>query len=53
MQTFLQLVAHDLYSKIGNDLSRTVLVFPNKRANLFSMNIWQENPTSLFGRPLQ
>ena len=32
MQTFLQLVAHDLYSKIGNDLSRTVLVFPNKRA---------------------
>lgn len=35
MQTFLQLVAHDVYSKIGNDLSRTVLVFPNKRANLF------------------
>lgn len=35
MQTFLQLVAHDLYSKTGNDLSRTVLVFPNKRANLF------------------
>ena len=35
MQTFLQLVAHDLYSKIGNDLSRTVLVFPNKRAHLF------------------
>ena len=35
MQSFLQLVAHDLYAKIGNDLSRTVLVFPNKRANLF------------------
>lgn len=35
MQSFLQLVAHDLYTKIGNDLSRTVLVFPNKRANLF------------------
>lgn len=35
MQTFLQLVAHDLYTKIGNDLSRTVLVFPNKRAHLF------------------
>ncbi len=35
MQTFLQLVAHDLYAKIGNDLSRTVLVFPNKRAHLF------------------
>ena len=26
MQSFLQLVAHDLYAKIGNDLSRTVLV---------------------------
>ena len=35
MQPFRQLVAHDLYTKIGNDLSRTVLVFPNKRANLF------------------
>ncbi len=35
MQPFLQLVAHDLYTKIGNDLSRTVLVFPTKRANLF------------------
>lgn len=35
MQPFLQLVAHDLYTRIGNDLSRTVLVFPNKRANLF------------------
>lgn len=35
MQSFLQQVAHDLYTKIGNDLSRTVLVFPNKRANLF------------------
>lgn len=35
MQSFLSLVAHDLYSKIGSDLSRTVLVFPNKRANLF------------------
>lgn len=35
MQPFLQLVAHDLYTKIGNDLSRTVLIFPNKRAHLF------------------
>ena len=46
MQSFLQLVAHDLYAKIGNDLSRTVLVFPNKRANLF---FWQENPTNRSG----
>ncbi len=35
METFLQLVAKDLYSKIGNDLSRTAIVFPNKRASLF------------------
>ena len=32
---FLQLVAHDLYAKVGGDLSHTVLVFPNKRASLF------------------
>lgn len=35
MKTFLQLVAKDLYSKIGNNLSRTAIVFPNKRAGLF------------------
>ncbi len=35
MKTFLQLVAHDLYTKIGNDLSRVAIVFPNKRAGLF------------------
>lgn len=35
MTSFLQLVAHDLYTKIGNDLSRTAIVFPNKRASLF------------------
>ena len=35
MKTFLQSVAQDLYSKIGNNLSRTAIVFPNKRASLF------------------
>ena len=35
METFLQLVAQDLYSKVGNDLSRVAMVFPNKRASLF------------------
>ena len=35
MQTFLQLVAQDLHRKIGNDLSRVAIVFPNKRASLF------------------
>ncbi len=31
----MEQVAHDMYQKLGNDLSRTVLVFPNKRAHLF------------------
>ena len=35
METFLQLVAKDLYGKVGHDLSRTAVVFPNKRASLF------------------
>lgn len=35
MQTFLQLIAEDLHSKLGNDLSRVALIFPNKRAGLF------------------
>lgn len=35
MLPFLQLVAHDLHNKIGNDLSRVAIVFPNKRASLF------------------
>jgi CRISPR/Cas system-associated exonuclease Cas4 (RecB family) len=35
MQTFLELVARDLYAKTGNHLSRTAVVFPNKRARLF------------------
>ena len=35
METFLQMVARDLYHKIGNDMSRTAIVFPNKRASLF------------------
>lgn len=35
MKTFLQIVAHDIYTKLGNDLSKVALVFPNKRASLF------------------
>ncbi len=35
MQSFLQLVAHDLYAKIGNDLFVQYSYSPNKRANLF------------------
>lgn len=35
MKPFLKYVAEDLLKKNGNDLSRTVVVFPNKRAGLF------------------
>ena len=35
MDTFLQLVARDLCSKIGDGIGRTAVVFPNKRASLF------------------
>ncbi len=35
MKPFLQHVADDLRRRIGNDLSRTVVIFPNKRASLF------------------
>lgn len=48
METFLQLVAKDLYAKIGNDLSHTAIVFPNKRARLF----FNEYLTAETDRPL-
>lgn len=35
METFLKLVAHDLYTKTNGDFARTAIVFPNKRAGLF------------------
>jgi hypothetical protein len=35
MESFLKLVARDLHQKIGDDLSRVAIVFPNKRAGLF------------------
>ena len=35
MNTFLEHVAQDILQKYGTDLSRIVVVFPNKRASLF------------------
>lgn len=35
MTSFLHLVASDLKRRLHNDLSRTVIIFPNKRAGLF------------------
>ncbi len=39
METFLKIVAEDLYAKCKGDLTDTVVVFPNKRAGLF-FNQW-------------
>ena len=35
METFLNMVARDLYGKMQNGLKDTVIIFPNKRAGLF------------------
>lgn len=35
MESFLKLVAADLYKRTGGDLAHTSVVFPNKRAGLF------------------
>lgn len=35
MKSFLEYVSEDMINKFGYDLSRTVVVFPNKRASLF------------------
>ena len=35
MKSFLEFVAEDIIRKYGTDLSRTAIVFPNKRASLF------------------
>lgn len=35
MKTFLQFVAHDISRKLGTNLSKVAIVFPNKRASLF------------------
>ena len=35
MKSFLESVAEDIIRKYGTDLSRTAVVFPNKRASLF------------------
>ncbi len=48
MKTFLEYVAEDLVRKQGFDLSRTALVFPNKRASLFI----NEHLARLAGQPL-
>lgn len=48
MKTFLEYVAEDIIRKYGTDLSRLVVVFPNKRASLFL----NEALVRLAGRPV-
>lgn len=48
MKSFLESVANDIISKYGTDLSRTAVVFPNKRASLFLNTYLAERG----GRPL-
>lgn len=51
MEKFLQSVAKDLKDRIGNDLSRTVMVFPNKRAALFFNKYLVKDETSPIWSP--
>ena len=48
MKSFLEYVAEDIIRKYGTDLSRTAIVFPNKRASLFL----NEHLARLAGHPL-
>ena len=47
MESFLKLVAADLYKHTKGNLAHTAVVFPNKRAGLFS----PKSRIHLFGRP--
>lgn len=51
MQPFLQLVAKDIYAKIGSDLSRVAIVFPNKRAGLFFSDYLADESTDPIWSP--
>ncbi len=48
MKTFLEYVAEDIINKYGTNLSRTAVVFPNKRAALFL----NEHLMRLAGKPI-
>lgn len=45
MESFLKIVAHDLYQKLGGHFERLTLVFPNKRAGLFFQQALADIPT--------
>lgn len=42
MNTFLQLVADDIYKKLDGNFQNTTIIFPNKRASLFfNAHLWR------------
>lgn len=42
MNTFLQLVADDIYKKLDGNFQNTTIIFPNKRASLFfNSHLWR------------
>ncbi len=51
MEHFLKLVADDLRQKLGNDLSRTIVIFPNKRASLFLNSFLVNNDDQIVWAP--
>lgn len=52
MTPFLKLVADDLRQKMNNDLSKVVVVFPNKRASLFMNEYLVPQQTGGIAEPL-
>ncbi len=48
MDSFLMMVARDLYRRFGADLSRIAVIFPNKRAGLF----FNDHLASMDTRPI-
>ncbi len=48
MNSFLSIVAEDLYGKLGGDLQQLTIVFPNKRARLF----FNQHLADMAGRPV-
>lgn len=45
MESFLKIVAHDLYQKLHGHFEQLTLVFPNKRAGLFFQQALTDLPT--------
>lgn len=51
MNDFLKLVASDLRKRFGNDMSHTIVIFPNKRASLFLNDYLIQDQTETIWSP--